>query len=220
VKEAVDRWLWEGRLLASGFLRVAGVDEAGRGPLAGPVVVGAVIFPAAWVGHALPSELLGLNDSKKVGAPQRERWYEVLTTAPDIHWAVAVVEAEEIDRWNILRATHWGMRRALAHVRQGGPDHVLVDGMPVPELGWPQTALVGGDGLSFSIAAASILAKVTRDRLMVEHDRRWPMYGFARHKGYPTADHRQALEVHGPCPIHRRSFAPVARQSMLPGWVA
>jgi ribonuclease HII len=219
VNEAVDRWLWEVRLQAAGFRRVAGVDEAGRGPLAGPVVAAAVSFPAAWIGCDLPPELLGLNDSKLVRATRRARWYEVLTNSPEIHWAVAVVEAEDIDRWNILRATHQGMRRALADLLQGAPEHVLVDGLPVPELGWPQTALVGGDGLSYSIAAASILAKVTRDRLMEEHDRRWPMYGFARHKGYPTADHRQALDVHGPCPIHRRTFAPVARQPQFPGWV-
>lgn len=216
----VDRWDWEVRLLAAGSLRVAGVDEAGRGPLAGPVVAAAVCFPSAWMGRALPPELLGLNDSKQVRATQRDRWYEALTTSPDLQWAVAVVDAEEIDRWNILRATHRGMRRALADLPQGTPGHVLVDGLPVPDMGWPQTALVGGDGLSYSIAAASILAKVTRDRIMVAYDRQWPQYGFARHKGYPTEDHRKALELHGPCPIHRRSFAPVARQTSFPGWVA
>ncbi len=186
---------------AQGWRLVAGIDEAGRGPLAGPVVAAAVIVPCDFT-HA------ALDDSKKLTAPHRDEIYGELITDVRVQWAVAVVESEEIDRLNILRATHEAMRRALTALTTP-PDHALVDGRPVHPFPIPQTALVGGDGLSFSIAAASVIAKVTRDRLMVAMDVQHPGYEFARHKGYGTALHLARLQAHGPCPIHRRSFFPV-----------
>ena len=197
----------ERKLRTSGCLRIAGIDEAGRGPLAGPVVAAAVILPERFR-HAV------LNDSKKLSAPQRECIYAELTTHEGTHWAVAVVEHDEIDRINILRATHEAMRRAVAALA-AVPDHVLIDGLPVRPFPIPQTALVGGDALSFSIAAASVIAKVTRDRIMVQMDACHPGYEFAQHKGYGTELHLARLRAHGPCPIHRRSFLPVA-QAELP----
>jgi ribonuclease HII len=186
---------------------VAGVDEAGRGPLAGPVVAAAVILPEDFA-------LDGLTDSKKVSAPKREKIYAILTATTEILWAVAEASVEEIDRLNILRATHLAMARAVQAL-PSKPDHALVDGLPVRGLPVEHTAVVEGDTLSLSIAAASIIAKVTRDRLMVELDTRFPQYGFARHKGYGVREHLEALRNHGPCPAHRRTFAPVA-QTQLP----
>jgi ribonuclease HII len=197
----------ERKLRASGCTLVAGIDEAGRGPLAGPVVAAAVILPERFR-HAK------LNDSKQLTELQRERIYAELTVRTEVHWAVAVVEVEDIDRINILRATHEAMRRAVSALARV-PDHVLIDGLPVRPFPIPQTALVGGDGLSFSIAAASVFAKVTRDRIMVAMDAVHPKYGFAQHKGYGTALHLDRLRAHGPCPIHRRSFLPV-QQAELP----
>ncbi|MGC8990720.1 MAG: ribonuclease HII, partial [Verrucomicrobiia bacterium] len=158
--------------------------------------------------EGLPSALLGLTDSKKLSPCKRDEFFEALVGWRELDYGIGMVEAETIDELNILRATHLAMRRAIAGLRQK-PQHVLVDGLPVPMIGHPQTAMVKGDSRSYSIAAASILAKVTRDRLMLEYDRRYPNYGFARHKGYPTPEHLEALVRFGPCPIHRRSFAPV-----------
>ena len=197
----------ERELREQGWLRVAGIDEAGRGPLAGPVVAAAVVLPEGFH-HA------ELDDSKKLTERSRERLFAEITSQGEIGWAVAVVESEEIDRLNILRATHEAMRRAFAALLFA-PDHALIDGLPVLPFPIPQTALVGGDGLSFSIAAASVIAKVTRDRLMVEMEARYPAYGFAQHKGYGTALHLAKLRAHGPCAIHRKSFSPV-RQALLP----
>ena len=194
----------EDSLRARGLLFIAGIDEAGRGPLAGPVVAAAVILPADFTHDVL-------NDSKQLSERRRERIYAELTARSDIRIAFAIVEPEEIDRINILRATHEAMRRAA---KQLAPDHVLIDGLPVRDFPIPQTALVGGDALSFSIAAASIIAKVTRDRIMVEHHARHPAYGFAKHKGYGTPQHLAALRQHGPCPIHRRSFSPVQQAAL------
>lgn len=193
----------EFRLRDLGVFPVAGIDEAGRGPLAGPVVCAAVILP-------LDIVLQGLNDSKKLSVRRRELLYLEITQNPAIRWAVVHIGSEEIDRLNILRATHSGMRRAWEKLELR-PSHVLIDGLPVPDFPCAQTALVGGDGLSLSIAAASVIAKVERDRAMVEYDRIYPEYGFGKHKGYPTAEHFAKLRQHGPCPIHRRSFAPVAQ---------
>jgi ribonuclease HII len=190
-----------------GFSRVVGIDEAGRGPLAGPVVAAGVVLPEGFHHDEL-------DDSKKLTASRRASLYAELTDRADIQWAVAVVEAEEVDRLNILKATHVAMRRALAGLVPD-PDHALIDGLPVLPFPIPQTALVGGDGLSFSIAAASVIAKVTRDRIMVAMDVRYPGYEFAQHKGYGTALHLAKLRAHGPCAIHRRSFSPV-RQAVLP----
>jgi ribonuclease HII len=206
--QAPDRFQFERELWRCGTEIIAGVDETGRGPLAGPVVVAAVVVPTEWIEHGLPREFDGLNDSKQLTASQRERFFALLTAGPLIRFAIARNEAETIDAINILQATHRAMNQALAHL-QPAPEHVLVDGLRVPSLRFPQTPLVKGDGRSYSIAAASILAKVTRDRLMLEYDRRYPAYGFADHKGYGTAQHLAALEEHGPCPIHRRSFAPL-----------
>jgi ribonuclease HII len=191
----------ERKLREAGCVLIAGIDEAGRGPLAGPVVAAAVILPVRFR-HKV------LDDSKKLSAQKREGLYVELTASTEIRWSVAVVEHEEIDRINILRATHEAMRRAVAALTTA-PDHVLIDGLPVRPFPVPQTALVGGDALSFSIAAASVIAKVTRDRIMVEMDQRHPGYEFAQHKGYGTELHLAKLKQHGPCPIHRRSFLPV-----------
>jgi ribonuclease HII len=188
--------------------RVAGVDEAGRGPLAGPVVAAAAILPPQWAESGLPSELEGLNDSKQLTVAQREKFFTFLTVCPEVQFAVAQVGAGQIDAINILRATHRAMNDALAQL-QPAPEHALVDGRPVKTMLVPQTAIVQGDARSYSIAAASVLAKVTRDRLMLVFDRQWPKYGFAEHKGYGTEQHLAAILAHGPCPIHRRTFAPL-----------
>jgi len=196
----------ERALHARGFLLVAGVDEAGRGPLAGPVVAAAVILPDDF-------ELDGLNDSKKVAPKRREALHTTLTTHTEVLWSVAEAGVEEIDRLNILRATHLAMARALEALPQE-PHHALVDGLPVRGLPVEHTALVEGDAISLSIAAASIIAKVTRDRLMAELDAQYPQYGFARHKGYGVREHLEALRKHGPCPVHRRTFQPVAQTQL------
>ncbi len=209
---AVDRFAFERALLGAGAGQIAGVDEAGRGPLAGPVVAAAVVFPAAWIQNGLPAGLNGLNDSKQLSQKQREAFFDFLTTQPEIRFAIATVAAEVIDQINILQATHRAMNDALAPLQ---PQHVLVDGLRVPSLRFPQTPLVKGDARSYSIAAASVLAKVTRDGLMRAYDRQWPAYGFAGHKGYGTARHLAALAAQGPCPIHRRSFAPLKGDGSL-----
>src|SRR5690348_15565285 len=182
----IDRFEFERALWGRGTARVAGVDEAGRGPLAGPVVAAATILPAKWAETGLPRELDGLNDSKQLTAAQRERFFAYLTASGEVEYAVAQMDSVQIDEINILRATHRAMNAALADLIPQ-PQHVLVDGRPVPTMRVPQTAIVKGDARSYSIAAASVLAKVTRDRLMLEFDRQWPAYGFAGHKGYGTA---------------------------------
>ncbi|MCX6864149.1 MAG: ribonuclease HII [Verrucomicrobia bacterium] len=209
-RPAVDRFLHERARFASGIERVAGVDEAGRGPLAGPVVAAAVILPRAWVLEGIPDEFADLNDSKQLTEAQRDRFFAGLTGDPAVRYAIAAVEPSVIDEINILQATHRAMNQALADLGDD-VDHALVDGRPVRSLRWPQTALVKGDSLSYSIAAASVLAKVTRDRVMRDADAKWPGYGFAGHKGYPTPEHLEAVHRLGPCPIHRLSFAPLRR---------
>jgi ribonuclease HII len=204
----LDRFEFERVLWTQGMTRIAGVDEAGRGPLAGPVVAAAAILPSKWAESGLPRELEGLNDSKQLTAAQREKYFAFLTACPEVQFAIAQVGAGQIDAINILRATHRAMNNALAQL-QPAPEHALVDGRPVKTMTVPHTAIVQGDARSYSIAAASVLAKVTRDRLMLEFDRQWPKYGFAGHKGYGTAQHLAAIAAHGPCPIHRRSFAPL-----------
>jgi len=191
----------------NGLRFVAGVDEAGRGPLAGPVLAAAVSFPQAWLTTGLPGSLRGLNDSKQLTEEERERFFAVLTSLPEVRFAVGRSDEGLIDQINILQATHRAMRLALAQL-EPDIDHVLIDGKPVHPLSYPQTALVKGDARSYSIAAASVLAKVTRDRLMMEYDRQYPGYGFAEHKGYGTPAHLEAIRHLGRCPIHRRSFAP------------
>ena len=195
-------------LWRSGVARVAGVDEAGRGPLAGPVVAAAAILPARWAETGLPAELSGLNDSKQLTESQREKFFEFITTCGEIEFAIAEVTALVIDEINILQATHRAMNEALAQLRPL-PAHALVDGRPVKTLRVTQTAIVKGDARSFSIAAASVLAKVTRDRTMLKFHEQYPGYGFAGHKGYGTAKHLAAIEKLGACPIHRMTFAPL-----------
>ncbi len=207
--EIIDRFLHERTLRGRGVGRIAGIDEAGRGPLAGTVVAAAVILPARWDEEGLPEELDGLNDSKKLTEAQRERFFAFLIECTEVEKGIASIEPTVIDSINILQASHLAMREALAKL-SNPPEHVLIDGTPVKSIRLPQTAIVKGDFLSYSIAAASVLAKVTRDREMVQHGETWPGYGFAVHKGYPTPQHLAALENLGPCPIHRRSFGPVA----------
>ena len=190
--------------------RLAGVDEAGRGPLAGPVVAGAVAIPEARIADLQAGPLRDVTDSKRLSAPERERLFGLLETLPDVAWAVGIAEPAEIDAVNILRATHRAMARALAALPGGAPAHALVDGLPVRGLPCPSTAIVKGDAKSFLVAAASIAAKVVRDRIMDALDLQRPGYGFAKHKGYPTPEHLDALARLGPCPEHRRSFGPVA----------
>jgi ribonuclease HII len=196
--QPTDRY--EKRARRGGARLVAGLDEAGRGPLAGPVVAAAVVFE----GGRLPK---GVDDSKRLTPAERERLYEIILARA--HVSVAVASRARIDRMNILRASLWAMSRALAGL-SCRPDHVLVDGRDLPpRLTCPGEAIIGGDGLSVTIAAASIVAKVTRDRLMGAMGRAYPDYGFERHMGYGTALHLAALGRHGPCPHHRRSFEPV-----------
>ncbi|MDI1313835.1 ribonuclease HII [Prosthecobacter sp.] len=193
----------ENTLRSAGFRTVAGIDEAGRGPLAGPVCVAAVVLPDDFT-HAV------LNDSKQLSEVKRERLYEEITGDSRIRWHCVSIEPGEIDRINILQATWEGMRRAALGLLPV-PDAALIDGKPVKLFPLHQVALVKGDSLSYSIAAASIIAKVTRDRLMVAMARQHPEYGFEIHKGYPTPAHLAALRLHGPCPHHRRSFRPVSQ---------
>lgn len=189
--------LWE-----AGVTRVAGVDEAGMSPLAGPVVAGAVILPPHF-------RLAGVDDSKKLDAETRE----VLAIEIKRHavaWAVGIVEPEEIDRINIYRAGLLAMRRAVEGL-EPAPESLLIDARKLADVPIPQRSIVHGDALSFSIAAASIIAKTTRDAIMVELDARFPGYGFAKHKGYPVREHYDALDRLGATPVHRRSFGPVRR---------
>ncbi len=209
-----DRLVFERRLWRQGYHRVAGIDEAGRGPLAGPVVAAAVMFPGQWLRQGWPAAWADLNDSKQLTARRRDHYHGLLTAHHEVRWAVAHVDSAGVDELNILEATHRAMNDALARLTPA-PEHILVDGREVKSLRFPQTALVKGDARSYSIAAASVLAKVTRDRLMAEYDRQWPAYGFAEHKGYGTARHLAALAEHGPCPIHRRSFAPVRQPELF-----
>jgi ribonuclease HII len=193
----------EKKLRSLGIARIAGIDEAGRGALAGPVVAAAAILPERFRHRKL-------KDSKQLSPELREEIYQHLTTRSDIVWAVGIVDSLEIDRINILRATHAAMRAAIAGLTRP-PDHVLIDGLPVFPFPLPQTAIIDGDCLSLTIAAASVIAKVTRDALMREFCARFPEYCFSQHKGYGTELHLAKLHEHGPCPIHRRSFEPVAQ---------
>ena len=196
----------ETALHEAGHAQVAGIDEAGRGPLAGPVVAGAVILPPDF-------DCPGLNDSKKLSAKKRDALYDVIVNHPDLVWASGSCSCEEIDELNILNATHLAMRRA-AEALASTPDHCLIDGLPIKGFPYPFDAVVKGDAKSLSISAASIIAKVTRDRIMGEIDAEFPAYGFARHQGYGTKEHLEALRTHGPCRHHRRSFQPVAQLTL------
>jgi len=193
----------ERKLRALGITTIAGIDEAGRGALAGPVVAAVVVLPEKFRHRKL-------NDSKQLLPEKREEIYRDLVANDSIHWAVGIVDSIEIDTINILRATHKAMRLALS-VLAVQPDHVLIDGLPVFPFPLPQTAVIDGDCYSLTIAAASVIAKVTRDTIMRDFCARYPEYCFSQHKGYGTELHLIKLHEHGPCPIHRRSFEPVAQ---------
>ena len=187
----------ENELRQAGYRTVCGVDEAGRGPLSGPVVAAACILPAGCV-------IAGLNDSKKLTPKQRDRLFdEIKATA--VAYAIGQASPAEIDELNILNATMLAMRRAIEGLQKKA-DFALIDGNCARGIELPHKTVISGDALSISISAASILAKVTRDRICLENDRDYPDYGFAKHKGYGTKDHMDALRRLGPCPLHRRSF--------------
>jgi ribonuclease HII len=194
---------YEKKLRAAGLAHIAGIDEAGRGALAGPVVAAAIILPEKFRHRKL-------NDSKQLAPEMREKVYVDLTTNPEVIWATGIVDHVEIDAINILRATHKAMHAALA-ILSVQPDHVLIDGLPVFPFPFPQTAIIDGDCISKTIAAASVIAKVTRDRMMRDFCAQFPEYCFSQHKGYTTELHLTKLHEFGPCPIHRRSFEPVAQ---------
>jgi len=195
-------WKHERELWRSGYLLVAGVDESGVGPLAGPVVAAAVILPR---GFRPP----GLWECKRLAADKRPHFYRLISQSA-IAVGVGVVDVDEVDRINIRRAAFKAMREALSRLRVT-PDCALVDGFAIPELPWFQRHLIEGDAHSISIASASVIAKVTRDRIMERLDRIYTGYGFARHKGYGTREHSRAIERLGICPVHRRTFSPVSR---------
>ena len=196
----------EEELYCQGFRYIAGVDEAGRGPLAGPVVIGAVVLPRSCY---LPL----LNDSKQLGESQRETLYNLIRDMA-LAASVSIVPPDVIDSVNIYQATVQGMYDALAQLSPR-PDMVLIDAVPLPRLSVPSRSIIGGDALSASIAAASVIAKVERDHLMKEYDAMYPQYGFAGHKGYATKEHQIALRKHGPCPIHRQTFEPIKSMVMV-----
>lgn len=181
----------------NGAYVICGIDEAGRGPLAGPVAAGACILPA-------DHDILYINDSKKLSPKRRDELYDVIR-GEALAWHVALVSPERIDEINILQATYEAMRQAIAAL-DPAPTAVVADAVTIPGITLPQVGIVKGDAKCASIAAASILAKVTRDRLMEEYDKEYPQYGFATHKGYGTKAHIEAIQQYGPCPIHRRSF--------------
>ena len=189
----------ERKAMRKGAKLVCGIDEAGRGPWAGPVVAAAVVLDPKCIPH-------GLNDSKKLSEARREALFEPIMASARV--GIGIAEVDRIDRDNILQATLWAMAQALDQIE--GVALALVDGNRAPALPCPVQTIVEGDAKSLSIAAASIIAKVTRDRIMVGHDQAYPGYGFARHKGYGTALHQEALRRHGLTPLHRTSFAPIA----------
>lgn len=199
----------EEELIAQGIWPVCGVDEAGRGPLAGPVVAAAAVLTP---GCRLRSMV---RDSKVLSESKREKLFEHLMADTDVCMGVAVVDAQIIDEINIFQATMLAMRLAVADLKVM-PRHALIDGNQCPELACTSTAIIGGDASEPSISAASIVAKVTRDRLMATLDVTYPGYGFARHKGYPTRAHQEAIRILGPCPIHRRSYKGVTQLE----WIA
>ncbi len=207
-----DVLLYEKEAWASGFLRLAGIDEAGRGPLAGPVVAAAVIFDPGYIQAELVPTFGKLTDSKAMSEKHREEYFGILTESKFATIGIGIVEADEIDRINILKATHKAMAIAAEQIH---PQFALVDGLPVKGLPCESRSIVKGDALSISISAASIVAKVTRDRIMLQLDAEHPEYGFASHKGYGTKQHLAALRKLGSIPAHRKTFRPVAELGQL-----
>ena len=197
----MDQLEYENKAVAKGYVNTAGVDEAGRGPLAGPVVAAAVIFPAK-------INIVGLDDSKKLSPKKREELYPQIQ-AEAIAYGVAIVSREVIDEINILQASRLAMKKAVEQL-QPVPELLLIDGNQKIDSTLDQWAIVKGDSKSLSIAAASVLAKVTRDRIMEDYHKLYPQYEFYRHKGYGTKLHRALIEEHGPCPIHRSTFKGVS----------
>lgn len=204
-ERVLSLYQYERQAWRDGFEFVAGVDEAGRGTLAGPVVVAAVILP-----HELFLEYL--NDSKQVTEKRREILFQEIREKA-LCYSVSVIDNEIIDKINILQATKLGMHRAIEQLQNPKPNKILIDAVKL-NLSIPSLSLIKGDSLSASIAAASILAKVTRDHLMQEYDKKFPEYGFAKHKGYGTKEHLQAIEKFGACPIHRLTFKPFSDQQI------
>ena len=199
-------WRLENAARRGGATRIAGLDEVGRGPMFGPVVAAAVILPEGWC-------LQGLTDSKQLTGKQRNE-FDAAIRAEAVAWAIAAVDVETIDRINIRRASLLAMRMAVERLAMS-PDYLLIDGRDTIEWPCPQQAVVQGDGRSVSIAAASVLAKVHRDQMLVELDAVYPGYGLARHKGYCVAEHLEALRRLGPTPLHRKSFGPVAQRMLF-----
>lgn len=199
--EGFDFFAYEKRAHSKGYRLVAGVDEAGRGPLAGPVVAAACIIP-----EGLTIE--GVNDSKQLTPKKRAKIFDLLIGSSNIQYGIGVVDAEEIDQINILQATFKAMQKAVEKLTVV-PDFVLVDGSLLPKWKYRSQAIVKGDSLSYSIAAASIIAKETRDELMKSYDVQFPEYGFGKHKGYGTKTHLEAIAHLGPCFIHRKTFEPI-----------
>ena len=193
--------IFEEKARLNGYRIIAGIDEAGRGPLAGPVVAAACILPEGMM-------IEGVNDSKQLLPPKRRELYELIISQKDILYAIGIVDIDVIDTINILQATFLAMKEADKALSVT-PDCLLIDGSFFPSFDIPTEAIVQGDGLSQSIAAASIIAKEIRDQLMRDYHQQWPMYGFAKHKGYATKEHMQAIKDHGPSPIHRKSFEPI-----------
>lgn len=201
-KNVLNLYQFEEELYDAGFQTICGVDEAGRGPLAGPVVVAACILPPFL-------RIEGINDSKQLSQKKREELYKIIVKNA-LEYKIVFVDVEAVDDLNIYQATKKGMLEAIASLKQT-PDHVLIDAMPLNELQMEHTSIIHGDARCASIAAASILAKVTRDNYMEKMDIKYPNYGFKKHKGYGTKLHIHALEKYGPCPIHRKTYAPVSK---------
>lgn len=202
MNDQINLYEFEEKLYDEGFHLICGVDEAGRGPLAGPLVVAACILPPFL-------RIEGINDSKQLSAKKRKELYKVIVKNA-LAYKIVFVTEEDVDSLNIYQATKKGMLMAIAGLKHK-PDYALIDGMPLGELEIPHNSIIHGDARCASVAAASILAKVTRDEYMEKMDIKYPNYGFKKHKGYGTKAHMQALEKYGPCKIHRKSFAPVSK---------
>ena len=202
MNDQINLYEFEEKLYDEGFHLICGVDEAGRGPLAGPLVVAACILPPFL-------RIEGINDSKQLSAKKRKELYKVIVKNA-LAYKIVFVTEEDVDSLNIYQATKKGMLMAIAGLKHK-PDYALIDAMPLGALEIPHNSIIHGDARCASVAAASILAKVTRDEYMEKMDIKYPNYGFKKHKGYGTKAHMQALEKYGPCKIHRKSFAPVSK---------